>query len=145
MAATNRYMNHTATFTPSGGSLTTIDGIKSVSYDEGISIKKEAGSADSFSTVSVRDHAEPVITIDTINAFILYATLAGVRGPLAVTARDAYNGATVGEGAKLITMSNAQIEDRKIMGKHREYGTQQLKFGCISSDGSTHPVAITAV
>lgn len=146
MPATNRYMNFGAVgFTPSGGSLTTITGVKSVSFDEGVSVKKESADGDLFPTVSVNDQNNPTITIETLDGFVLYAQLAGQKGTLAVVIKDAYNGITTSGGGKTITMSNCQIEKRGTQHKHREFSHQSITFGAISSDGSTHPVAVSAL
>lgn len=143
---TNRYFNTSGWgFTPAGGSSTPIDGVTSADYDEGISVKKEGADFDGFPTLRVRDWAEPMINIETLNAFVLYATLAGASGTLVGTIRDAYNGAVTGGGAKLITMSQAAVEKRGISAKYREFARQNLSFGGISVDGATHPVAVSAV
>ncbi|MDE2103343.1 MAG: hypothetical protein KGL39_39245 [Patescibacteria group bacterium] len=146
MTATNRYMNTSGwQFTPSGGSAVTLTGITGASYDEGISTKKEGADFDGFPTVSVRDYADPKITLETLDAMAFYQILAGAKGVLTGNIRDAYNGVTVGGGGKSITMSNCQIEGRNFNAPYRDYARQQLVFGAISSDGQTHPVAIAAL
>lgn len=143
---TNRYMNTSGWgFTPSGGTLTAISGVVTESYDEQISTKKEGADFDALPTVAVTDYRDPIITLETLDAFALYTVLAGTVGTLVGTVRDAMNGATTGGGAKLITMSNARIQGRNQNQAYREFGRQSLVFGAVSSDGATHPVAITAV
>lgn len=144
--ATNRYMNTSGWgFTPVSGTLTVLTGITSYAFDEGISTKKESADFDLFPTVSVTDHRDPKITLETLDAFALETIVAGARGGLTGIVRDAYNGATVGGGGRQVTMSNAQIEGRTTNQAHREYGRRQLVFGAISADGSTHPVATSAL
>jgi hypothetical protein len=146
LSPTNRYMNSSGWgFTPSGGSLTNITGVTNETYDEQISTKKEGADFDLFPTVAVADYRDPIITLETLDAFILMGVVAGASGTLVGTVRDAYNGATTGGGAKLITMSNARIQGRNQSQPYREYGKQSLVFGAVSADGATHPVAITAV
>jgi hypothetical protein len=146
MSATNRYMNTGAVgFTPTGGSLTAITGVKSVSFDEGVSVKKESADGDLFPTVSVNDQNNPTITIETLDAFVLIAQLAGQKGTLAIVIKDAYNGTTTSGGGKTITMTGCQIEKRGATHKHREFSNQSITFGAVSADGSTHPVSVSAL
>lgn len=145
LVASNRFMNTSSVgFTPSGGSLTTLDGVQGASYDEGISTKKEGADFDLFPTVAVTDYRDPKITLDSINVFALFSVAAGVRGVLTVTVRDAKNGAAVGGGAMIVTMANAGIEGRNFNANYREFGKQQIVFGALSTDGATHPVSIAA-
>jgi hypothetical protein len=145
MAATNRYRNVTVAWTPQGGSLVAMTGIKDFDYDEGNSILQEAADFDSFPTVGGVTMAMPKITLSTLDAFALYATLGGQKGTLAVTVRDHYNGATSAGGGKTLTMSNAFLGERTIKGAFNQLATQSVTFHSTSTDGSTHPVAITAL
>lgn len=143
---TNRYMNSSGWgFTPTGGTATSLLGITSCSYEEGISIKKASADFDTYPTVAVRDYAEPKINLETLDAQVLSSVIGGAFGVLVGTLRDAYNGATTGGGAKLLTFSNAFIESRGWSAPYREFAKQQLSFGAISTDGATSPLAITAV
>jgi hypothetical protein len=143
---TNRYFNVSSCgFTPSGGSLSTISGVKSISFDENPTIETEGGDFDVFDTVMAVAKIEPSFSVETLDAWGLYSVLAGSRGALVCTARDAVNGVTTGGGAKLITISNAFINKRGSNQQHRQFGKQTIGFGCISSDGATHPVAVSAV
>lgn len=148
VSPTNRYMNSSGWgFTPTGGSIQTFTGITSAAYDEQISTKKEGADFDLFPTVSVADFRDPTITLETLDSQVgMVSTLvAGVKGALVGTIRDAYNGVVTGGGAKLYTLSNAQLQGRNMSAPYREYGKQTLVFGAISSDGATHPLAVTAV
>lgn len=146
LTATNRYFNSSGWgFTPTGGSLTSILGVQSVSYDEGISIKKESGDFDTYPTVAVRDHSDPKINLETLDAMVLSAVIGGAFGTLTGVLRDAYNGAAVGGGGKQVTLSNAFVESRGWNAPYREFAKQQLSFGAISIDGATSPLAIAAL
>lgn len=133
------------TWTPEGGTLITIDGIKSANYDEGIEVAMESADADLFNTVAAAVHFSPKITLETINPFQLFSTVGGARGALAITVRDAYNGVTPGGGAYQIVMSHAFLENRSQKNKHRGFSDLSMSFGAISLDGSTHPVAVSAL
>lgn len=153
MAATNRYMNvGPVTWTPYTsfppavlGTPVTLTGVKSARYDEGISTKKEGADFDGFPTFSVCDYREPKMTLSTIDAMAIFATVAGAKGAVSVTYRDLYNQVAVSGGAKQLVLSNSQIEDRNIASEYRAFATQDVAFGAISVDGSTHPAAITAL
>jgi hypothetical protein len=145
MAATNRYRNVSASWTASGGTASPLTGIKSANYDEGIETLLEGADYDAFNTVGGAVFAAPKITLETIDAWALYATVAGQKGTLAVTFRDTLNGATAAGGAKLVTMSNAFLADRKVQAPYNKFQTQTIMFECTSTDGSTHPVAITSL
>jgi hypothetical protein len=143
MAATNRYRNNNVTWTPSGGTVIPLTGIKTVSYDEGNQVLEESADSDAYHTVGTVVLSSPKITVDSIDAMALFATLAGTRGTIAVTLRDHLNGATAGGGAKLITMSNAYLGPRTLNSPYNQLAHQSLTFHSISLDGQTHPVAIT--
>jgi hypothetical protein len=146
MAATNRYMNIVGVgFTPSGGSSTPITGVKSLAFDEGVSVQKESADGDLYPTVSVNDHTDPTITVTTLDAFVLIAVLAAAKGTLVATIQDAYNKSTASGGGKTYTMSNCQIQSRGAQHAHRQFSNQSLTFGAVSGDGQTHPVAVTAL
>ena len=146
MAATNRYRNLSVSWTPtSGGSATPLTGIKSANYDEGNQVLEEAADFDAYHTVGGVIMSNPKITVETIDAFALFATVAGTKGTLAVTYRDHANGATTAGGAKLITMSNAYLGERTVQSQYNQLGHQSITFHSISTDGSTSPIAVTAL
>lgn len=131
-------------WTPSGGTLVTLTGIKTFSYDEGGESLLESADFDLFDTVAGINHLAPKITLESIDAMALYATVAGTVGVLTITVRDFTNGATVGGGAKIFTVSNAFLKTRPSQFQHRQLGTQTLTFETSSTDGATHPIAISA-
>jgi hypothetical protein len=145
MAATNRYRNVSVAWTPLGGTQTPLTGIKSANYDEGNAILEESADYDAFMTVGGVIMGNPKITIDSIDAFLIYATVAGQKDTLAVTFRDHLNGATAAGGAKLVTMSNAFLGQRTIQGQYNQLAHQSLTFHSTSTDGSSHPVSISSV
>lgn len=145
MAATNRYRNvSNVTWTPSGGSLVTLTGIKSASYDEGNQVLEESADFDAYPTVAGVTMSNPKITLDTLDAFALFATLAGQKGTLAITFRDHSNGATTAGGAKIVTATNAFIGPRQITSNYNTLAHQSLTFQTFSSDGATHPISVSA-
>ena len=62
MSATKRFMNWTGvTFTPVGGSATTITGVTSVAIDSGGSLARFSGDGDRYVTTMVNDFNEPIV------------------------------------------------------------------------------------
>jgi hypothetical protein len=145
MAASNRYRNVSVAWTPSGGTMSPLTGIKNATYDEGIETLLEGADYDAFNTVGGAIFAAPKISLETLDAWALYATVAGQKGTLAVTFRDTLNGAAAAGGAKLVTMSNAFLSDRKVQAPYNKFQTQSIMFECTSTDGSTHPVAVSTI
>ena len=148
MPSTNRTINvGPVTWTPAGtGAVAVVlTGIKSVSYDEKIEVVKETADAELFNTVAAAVHFEPTMQVETINPYQLMTTVGGSRGSLVFTIRDAYNGIQAGGGGYTLTMANAFLETRSQAYKKSAYGTQNLSFGAISSDGVSHPVSVSAL
>jgi hypothetical protein len=144
MAASNRYMNVDVTWTPSGGTLVALKGIKGATFNDNMEVLQDSADYDVFPTVGGVTFSNPTITFHSIDAFQLYATTPGQLGVLIVTFRDFYSGSTASGGAKIVTMTGAFLASRQRTGQHRQLGTQELMFHANSSDGSTSPVAITA-
>jgi len=146
VAATNRYMNvSSCSFTPSGGSLTAIKGVQSVSFDEGGGAVKFAGDTDLFPRVHVVNELEPTVTLEIQDAgFGLITITAGQVGSLTFTINDALNGSTASGGAKIFVLSNAVLLPRKVNQAFRQPGVMSLTFGSYASDGVTNPMAVTA-
>lgn len=147
---TNRYKGVPLTVTatpsfPTTAAAIPIAGIKSFRYDEGVSQKLESADGDAFDSVVFNDFRKPTLSLETLNAFVMYSQIPSVRNTIAATYQDVYNGVVTGGGAKLLTMTDAFIAGRNIDATYREYNKQSLTFGCISSDGQTHPVTIAAV
>jgi hypothetical protein len=147
VASSNRTINvGPVTWTPApAGSPVTLTGIKSANYDEKVEVTKESADFDLFNTIAAVTHYEPTMSLETINPYQLMSTAGGARGTLLVTIRDALSGVTASGGGYTLSMANAFIEQRSQSYKHRAYGTQTLNFGCYSTDGSTHPVTVTAL
>ncbi len=146
MAASNHHINvKTATFQPGGaGAVTTLAGIKSADYDEGISVLKESADGDLFMSIAAAVGLDPKITLQMIRAFQLFATVGGSWGTLELDIPDAYNGMTAAGGGYTITMTHAILEQRSQQHGHRKFSTQTLAFGSYAPDGVTHPVTIAA-
>lgn len=146
MPATNRYRNVSElTWTPASGSPVTLTGIKSATYDEGNQILKEGADFDAFPTVGGVTFSEPKITFETLDAFALFATVAGSKGTLSFVVRDNSNGDAVGGGAKQINMANAFLGTRTQNNPFNQLSNQNISFECLSTDGVTHPVSFASI
>lgn len=145
MAATGRFVNVTScSFTPSGGSLTQIKGVKSVSLNPNVQTLKESADADLFNTFVGVVGLDYVIDIQVLHSAALDAIAPGAIGSLVFTINDARNGATTGQGAKIYTISNAVFEPQSLNAAHRQMATNSYQFGTYSTDGTTNPVAVAA-
>lgn len=145
MAATNRFINiSSCSFTPSGGSLTNIKGVKSVSLAPNAQILKESGDADFFNTFTGAVAADYVVTVETINAAALNAIAPGAVGTLTFTLNDARNGSTTGQGALIYTIANAVFDPQTLGAQHRQMATNSYQFHTYSTDGTTSPVGVAA-
>lgn len=145
MAATNRFINPTScSFTPSGGSLTNIKGVQSVSLNPNVQEVKGSGDGDLFNTFMGVVGIDYAITIEVINPAALNAIAPGTIGSLVFTLNDARNGATTGQGAIIYTISNAVFAPQTLTAPHRQLATNQYQFGTYSTDGTTSPVAVAA-
>jgi hypothetical protein len=146
MPATNRYRNVSDfTWTPATGTATILTGIKSATYDEGNQLLKEGADFDAFPTVGGVVYSEPKITVETLDAFALFATVAGSKGTLSFVVRDNSNGDAVGGGAKQINMANAFLGTRTQNNPFNQLSNQTISFECISTDGATHPVSFASI
>ena len=140
MASTKRFMNWTGvTFTPTGGSVTPITGVSSVTIDTGGSLVKFAGDGDRYSTTVVNDHNDPVVTVHAADLAAVRANPVGTTGTFTATHNDARNGA--GTGAITYTLANAVISSNPIQGAHRQFGQGTLTIASFSTDGVTNPLS----
>lgn len=134
----------TKTF-PTSGSAITIDGVKKVHLDPGISQKTEGADGDAWATAVFNDFNEPVISIETINPYALAAVSPAERGTLAYSIADAANGVAATSGGKQVTITNTFIRSLPIEHAFREFGNASITLGAISSDGTTNPVTVTSL
>jgi hypothetical protein len=140
MSATKRFMNWTGvSFTPTGGSSTTITGVTSVAIDSGGSLAKFAGDGDRFVTAMVNDFNDPTVTVHAADLSAIRANPVGTVGTLTATHNDAKNG--VGTGAVTYTLTNAVVASCQVQGAHRQFGQGSVTFAAFSTDGVTNPLS----
>jgi hypothetical protein len=145
VSPSNRYINFSAvSFTPTSGSPTTITGVQDIQFDENGEIISAGGDADLFDRFKALVKLDPKIVIETLDSHALNTVAAGTIGSLTFTINDARNGAAVGGGGKVYTISNAVLEPHKIGQAYRQFGKQTLTFQTFSTDGTTNPVAVAA-
>src|ERR1051326_2537818 len=137
MPATKRYMNWTGvSFTPTGGTATSISGVTSVNIDTGGSLMRFSGDGDRYSTTVVNDYNEPVITVHAADLAAVRANPVGTVGTFTATHNDAKNG--TGSGAITYTLTNAVIASNPVQGTHRQFGQGTLTVTAYSTDGITN-------
>ena len=146
MTNTKRFMNWTTvTFTPSGGSLFTYTGVKSVKIDDGGSLLKFAGDGDRFNTLVINDFNEPTAEVSLADLATLNTNRVGTIGVFAATHNDAVNKAVSGSYAITYSLANAVIANQDRGGEHRQIGMGTVKFEHQSTDGSTWPITFTVL
>jgi hypothetical protein len=140
MPATKRFMNWTGvSFTPTGGTATTITGVSSVAIDTGGSLLRFSGDGDRYSTTVVNDYNEPVVTVHAADLAGIRANPVGTVGTFTAIHNDAKNG--TGTGAITYTLTNAIIATNPVQGSHRQFGQGTLTITAYSSDGITNPLS----
>jgi hypothetical protein len=142
MAALKRFMNWTGvTFTPLGGTTTTITGVTSIQIDSGGSLLKYSGDGDRYSTTVVNDFNDPTITIHSADLATIRSFPVGTAGTFTATHNDAHNG--TGSGAMTYTMVNAVVAANPVHGSHRQIGQGTLTLSTYSLDGITNPLSVS--
>jgi len=133
-------MNWTGvSFTPTGGTATSITGVTSVNIDTGGSLMRFSGDGDRYSTTVVNDYNEPVITVHAADLAAVRANPVGTVGTFTATHNDAKNG--TGSGAITYTLTNAVIASNPVQGTHRQFGQGTLTVTAYSTDGITNPLS----
>jgi hypothetical protein len=145
MAKTNRYINATASFTPTAGTLTPATGLTNYSYAQNEEIQKFSGDGDRFPTTVVQTYADPMISI-TVGDIRAFSTVAlGTKGTVILTVNDAKNIATTAGGGFTITGINALISADNPIGAHRNFASNTYTFHAESADGTTNPFSSAAL
>lgn len=145
LSPTNRFINPSSvSFTPSGGTLTAIKGVKSIGINPNVQVLKESGDADFFNTFAGAVSADWVIDVQFINTMSLNSVTPGVIGTFTFTINDARNGAVTGGGAMIYTISNAVYDPGNMSNPHRQMSTASAQFHTYSTDGTTSAVAVAA-
>lgn len=142
----NAYVNTTScSFTPSGGSLTNIKGIKDIAFDPQVETIHEGGDGDFFDTLAGSYKAAWKVTIQVNRPLMLAALTLGASGSLTWVTNDSRNAATTGGGGLTYTLSNAIYGGTPVNAPHRQFATGTHTFTSYSSDGSTSPLSSVAL
>lgn len=134
----------TQTF-PASSAAITLDGMKSVKFDAGISQKTEAADGDGFMSVQFMDLQNPTVSLETINPYATAAMTGDQRGTLAYKVADVNGGVAVAGGGKSYSITNSFLMGVNIDHTFREYGKASVTFGMIAPDGTTSPVTVTGL
>ena len=145
MAKTNRYINATAAFTPSGGSSTPAGGLTHYSFAQNEEVQKFSGDGDRFPTTVVQTYADPMLSITVADIRAFATVTLGTKGTVILTVADAKNGVTALGGGFTITGTNALISADSPTGQHRNYASNTYTFHGESADGTTSPFSIAAL
>lgn len=146
MVSTKRFMNWTGVgFTPNGGTAILFTGVKSVSFDRGISLLKFAADGDRLNTLCFNEFAEPKASVSLADLAAVQTLNNGAMGVFTATHNDAINKAVTGSFAITYSFTNAVVGTIQASGEHRAIGMGSLAFEHQSSDGQTYPITMTVL
>lgn len=152
LTATNSYVNWSSfTFTIPGSpsnTVLTLDKVEDIQFDGDESIIEFEGDNAPGPTDMKLVKQKRLLTVTSADEKGLLAIPRGVYGTLTVKREDSINGAAVGGGGYLVTLSSCMAYKPKSGGKHAEYGKGTVIFGAIWTwDNTNHvwvdPLAIT--
>ena len=145
LTPTNKFINVSSVgFTPSGGSLTSIKGVKSITLNPNAQALKDSADGDLFNTFAGVVGLDYVVDVVVNIPMTLNAITPGVAGTLVFTANDARNAAVTAGGAQVFTVSNCVFQPQTMNLTHRQLGTNSYQFDTWSTDGVTNPVSVAA-
>jgi hypothetical protein len=125
-------------WTPTGGSLTSITRVTAGMFGMGGRLIKFKGDTDLYPTIIACPDQEPHASFTTADVGGMWAFAPGVAGPLVATLNDAK---VVTNGAVVFTMVNATFESATANGNHGAFATVTGTWQAFSSDGSTPPLS----
>ena len=145
LTATNKFINVTSVgFTPAGGSLTAIKGVKSITLNPNAQVLKDSADGDLFNSFAGVVGVDYVVDVAVNIPMTLNALAPGVAGSLVFTVNDARNAAVTAGGAMIYTISNCVFQPQTLNATHRQLATNSYQFDTWSTDGLTNPVAVAA-
>ena len=133
-----------ASFTPAGGTLTPITGVKSVTLNYNLTDTNESADMDYYNTFDAVTGVNYTLDLDLIRPQVLAGISPGTIGTFMFTQNDGRNGAVTGGGATIYTVINAVYRPKSMSTLHRQPAHQAISFGTFSSDGATSPVSSAA-
>lgn len=145
---TNRYVNVTAlTWTPSGGSATTITGTTQLGFDPAGSVIKFSGDGDRLPTTVIGDYNDPKVTLNGADIIKFLGLANGARGKLEWKIPDAKGGVSAGGGGYQFTSTTtgAVIVNTPVQSQHRQFASGSVEVAFESADGVTMPISFTAL
>ena len=139
-------MNCTAFgWTPTGGSLTTLKGVKTVTLQPNPQEISEGSDNDFYDTVAGCVGMAFKVMVETNRQVQWHALTPDAYGALTYTIPDFINGTTAAGGGFSVAVSNAFYVPGDEVNAHRTLGSVSPHFGTYSSDGTTSIVAYTAL
>ncbi len=141
MAISKAQINWTSvTFTPTGGSATSITRVTAGMFGQGGQLLKFKGDTDLYPTIIAAPTSEPHASFTTADVGTMMGFASGTAGSLAATLNDA-RGST--GGAVVFALANAVFENADASGRHAQFATVTGTWQAYSSDGSTNPLSFT--
>jgi hypothetical protein len=141
MPVTKAQLNWTGvSFTPTGGSATSITRVMAGMFGQGGHLIKFKGDTDLYPTVIAAPTVEPHASFTTADVGTMMGFAPGSAGALAATLSDAK--AQTG-GAVVFALANAVFENASATGQHAQFATVTGTWQAYSSDGVTNPLSFT--
>lgn len=145
MAATNLYMNwKSVTWTPNGGSPTTLPQIVEADFDRGSDPREWAADAAKYPTLIVAHMQHRTCTLRTGALNLALSIIApDTPGTIVAVLEDAVNTAGgTGSGQATFTLTNAILYRNPMSDSHNQFANSTLTFGAFAPDGATDPLTV---
>jgi hypothetical protein len=141
MAISRAQINWTGvSFTPTGGSATSITRVTAGMFGLGGHLIKFKGDTDQYPTIIASPTQEPHASFTTADVGTMMGFSPGTGGSLTATLNDAK---AVAGGAVVFALANAVFENASAMGQHAQFATVTGTWQAYSSDGVTNPLSFT--
>ena len=143
---TNLFINwSTVGYTPSGGSLASLNKVTSVKPSRNGQMEGFKGDVDQFFRVIAVPSQTRTIEVTTGDVKAALAIAIGSHGAFSAIFADAINGTTVGGGGITIALTNCVVTGNTAQGEHAKFGEATITFEGYASDGITDPLTVTAL
>jgi hypothetical protein len=143
MAISRAQINWTGvSFTPTGGSATSITRVTAGMFGQGGHLIKFKGDTDQYPTIIAAPTQEPHASFTTADVGTMMGFSPGTGGALLATLNDAK---AVTGGAVVFALANAVFENASATGQHAQFATVTGTWQAYSSDGVTNPLSFTRV
>jgi hypothetical protein len=132
------------TITPGTGTAITLKNVTSLTPSRLGEIKKFYGDVNAFPQLAVNRNKGRTVSITSGSIGQLMSLPEDTVCTIAATLNDPLNGAAVGGGGYVITLTNAILKSNNMKGDTNEYALGSVEFECFSPTG-TDPMTVVAL